>query len=510
MKKHTPISVETDGVQYRRTSTGRILLATTSALSLGCLTTVIGYISYAASLGFGISIILIGTLMTMARLFDGVTDPLISLLIDKTNTRFGKIRIAMIIGWVLEVVSMYCLFIWAGGENGSVWIFIPLYLLFYIGYTFQNMAHSMIPPVLTNDPKQRPIVSVVSTMYTSIITILASILVTMILLPRFGNQYTLDLLRTVAKLMIVGSGIFMILSVIGISPIDKPENFVASEEKQKKIGWKEMISLLKENRALQCFIFAATSDKLALNVTGQAVIGTLLYGVVIGNMGLSAIINMIAIIPALIFAFFAAKYTGKNGSVKSVTLWTRVSIYVSLAIAALLIVGGTTPILYNRLLLIGFAVLTFAQNALRIVVSTATSAMQADVIDYEAYRSGRYMPGTVTGVYSLIDKLVSSLGAVIATFCISLIGYRTAAPQPTDSKTLPVLVVCIAVCYGLPILGWVCTLIAMKKTPLSKEKMIEVQASIAALKQQNQAEEAEAGIAAAGLTELTEEVSVED
>lgn len=33
--------------------------------------------------------------------------------------------------------------------------------------------------------------------------------------------------------------------------------------------------------------------------------------------------------------------------------------------------------------------------------------------------------------------------------------------------------------YGLPILGWICTLVAMKFSPISKERMVEVQRSIA-------------------------------
>ena len=36
--------------------------------------------------------------------------------------------------------------------------------------------------------------------------------------------------------------------------------------------------------------------------------------------------------------------------------------------------------------------------------------------------------------------------------------------------------------FGMPIIGWVCTLIAMKWYPLTKEKMIEVQQHNAALR----------------------------
>jgi hypothetical protein len=244
------------------------------------------------------------------------------------------------------------------------------------------------------------------------------------------------------------------------------------------IKGKDMLDLLKNNKALQCFIFAATSDKLAMNIAGQSVITTLLYGIIIGNVRIGAIMNMVAIFPALIFSVFGGKYTGKHGSAKGVAFWSQVSIYVNLAFVIVLLFAGTTPIVASAPLLILFIVLTMLQNGLKVVDSTATTSMLADVVDYEAYRSGRYMPGVVAGVYSLVDKVVSSLGAVIATFCISLIGYTATIPQPTDPKTMPVVIMGILVVYVLPVLGWICTLIAMKKTPISKEKMVEIQKTI--------------------------------
>ena len=42
----------------------------------------------------------------------------------------------------------------------------------------------------------------------------------------------------------------------------------------------------------------------------------------------------------------------------------------------------------------------------------------------------------------------------------------------------------LALTYGLPILGWICTLVALKYSPLSKEKMVEVQKNIQDKKEQ--------------------------
>ena len=476
--------INTDGVQYRKVSNARLILAMSHAASIGCFTSAIGYVSYAANLGFGIPILLVGTLMTISRIFDGITDPLVSLLVDRVNTKFGKLRIFMSMGWLLESVSIMALYQWACGKGHSVLLFMVLYLLYYIGYTMQNMAGQMISPVITNDPKQRPMVGVWNTIYTYIIAIVTSMAVAVVLLPRFGNEYTLELMGIVAKLMVAISFLFLVLCMIGISPIDRPENFVKSESQH--VSPKTMLNLIAHNSALQRFVIAATSDKLAMQISNQAIISTVLYGIIVGNMAFSAFLNMVAIIPSFIFAFVSAKYTGKHGSRDSITFWTRISIYVNLMFVLLMFFSAHTAIAAHPVAMVAFVVLTLLANGLRVAVSTGTSSMLADVVDYEAARSGNYMPGTVSGVYGFIDKLVSSLGALIATACVAMIGYTTTAPQPTDSKTMPIVIMGTFLVYVVPIIGWVLTLIALKNTPITKEEMVEVQKKIADLKREEE------------------------
>ena len=106
----------------------------------------------------------------------------------------------------------------------------------------------------------------------------------------------------------------------------------------------------------------------------------------------------------------------------------------------------------------------------------------ADIIDYELDRSGRYVPAVVTGTYSLIDKLISSFSAIIATGAVALIGYTTTMPQPGDEATPAIFWMTMAVYFGLPILGWICTIVAMKFCHLDRAEMVEVQKRIEAKK----------------------------
>ena len=111
--------------------------------------------------------------------------------------------------------------------------------------------------------------------------------------------------------------------------------------------------------------------------------------------------------------------------------------------------------------------------------TTAASSFMADIIDYELDRSGKYVPAVVTGTGSLIDKLISSFSALIATGAVALIGYTQTVPQPEDASTPAIFWMTMGIYFGLPLLGWVVTLVAMRYCTLDKEEMVKVQKRIA-------------------------------
>ena len=51
--------------------------------------------------------------------------------------------------------------------------------------------------------------------------------------------------------------------------------------------------------------------------------------------------------------------------------------------------------------------------------------MVADCSDYETYRSGQYVPGIMGTLFSLVDKLESSLESTIVCFFFAMIGIQT-------------------------------------------------------------------------------------
>ena len=482
---------EIDGVQYRRAKLWQIILVAFNAFNGMAMYFLIGLASYSASIGYGIATLVVGGLLTFTRIFDAITDPLLAFLYDRVNTPFGKVRPLMLLGWAIQSAGVLLMFNFCSSKGHGIPVFLACYMLYVIGYTIVNMTAQTLPALLTNDPKQRPTVGVWQTALNYITPMALNIVVYTKLMPAFGGSFNQAFLNTVTWVCVGISFVGVVLVCIGISAYDKPENFKGIG-KRERLKFKDMWDVLKNNKPLQSYIISASSDKIAQQASSASIVRTMLNGILIGNMGLATTLSMIGMFPSIIFAILGARYAGKHGNKESIVAWTRYSIYANIAMIAFFIVTrftvGTTAISNSLIFKILFIVLTFAVNGFAMGVTTANTGFMADLIDYELDRGGKYIPAVVSGTYSLVDKIVSSFSAAIATGCVALIGYTTTMPQPTDEATSGVFWMTMFLRYGLAVLGFICTLLAMRKCKLGRAEMVEVQKRIADKKAEAQTE----------------------
>lgn len=478
MFKKKPTASEIDGVQYRRAKTWQIILCSCNALLGLTVYSLIGMASYSASIGYGIATAAVGVILTGTRIFDAITDPLVAFLYDRVNTRFGKVRILLVVGYLIEALALWLMFDALSGKGFGIVMFTLLYMLYVVGMTINNMTVQTMNPILSNDPQQRPTIGVWNTIFNYCVPMVFSIVLNAVLLPMCGGTYNQQFLSAAVLMVILIGGIGTVLTCIGISGFDKPETF-ESIGKRHHLKFKDMIDVLKNNRPLQCYIAANASDKVAQQVASQSIIGTMLFGIIIGNMALSSILSVISMLPSIIFAMFGARYAGKHGSRKGIVTWSTVCMAVAVVMIVYFAVIDPTKIASPGPIMIIYVLLNLAFNGAKMCVTTSSTAFMADVIDYELYRSGQFVPAVVSGTYSLLDKLISSFGALIATGAVALLGYTTTMPQPGDPCTTPLFWMTMFLYFGLPILGWIVSLMAMRVCDLDKARMVEIQKAIA-------------------------------
>ncbi|MCI8541840.1 MAG: sugar transporter [Lachnospiraceae bacterium] len=484
MMSKKPTASELDGVQYRKAKLWQIILYACNGLVGMSVYSLINLASYSASIGYGVTTIAIGYILTCTRILDGVTDPLLAFVYDRVNTRFGKLRVLLIAGYLVEALGLLCMFV-LFSSKGFGWIaFTLFYIVYVIGYTITNMTAQTIPAIMSNDPRQRPTIGVWTTAFNYLVPMIMMMVLNMVLLPRFGGEYNQSFLSAACMVCLVMAALGTVLVCIGVTEFDRPEYF-AGLKKKEPLKLKDMAEVLAHNRPLQCYIASNASDKIAQQTASQAVITTLLFGIVIGNMGISTLLTVISMIPSILFAAVGAKYAGKHGSRKAIVTWTWISMGISLITLGFFIIIDTSQIaVMMSPAMILYVLLTLAQNGSNMCITTANTSFMADTIDYELDRSGRYVPAVVTGTYSLIDKIITAFSATVAAGAVAILGYTTTMPQPGETCTSAIFWVTMAVKFGLPVFGWICTLVAMRFCGLDKEEMVNVQKRIAEKKEQ--------------------------
>lgn len=457
-------------------------------------------LSYVATFGENI-LGLIGfasVMVTVMRLFDAITDPIIGSLMDKTSTRFGKFRPFMVIGNVIMAVSVLILYICTPAiPKELLWArylaFTLLYMIWVIGYTFQTSVTRAAQAVLTNDPNQRPLFTIFNTVGS-----LAGMGVMQFIGPilagdGFFGDYNASWFAVMTPIGIAVSIVLTILAIIGIWQKDN-EKYFGLGGKQERVKIKEYVQIVKTNKPLQRLMVAGGGCKLALSIATNVTVLCMLYGAMMGNYdGLYLPMMVLGYVFSAPFFLLTVRTAQKHGQKRSLMTYITVALLCYVGVLALLLLwkqgdpnwnlsfladGKLNINLYTILFLLFFGVGYGAYYS----TADMPIPMVADCADYETYRSGKFIPGIMGTLFSLVDKLVSSLSSTVVFVAVSFIGYvglpTKATPYMEGMNWVVIALFCL-----VPMCAWLLTLLAMRGYELDGQRLKTIQAVNAARKQ---------------------------
>lgn len=109
---------------------------------------------------FGISAAAAGLLLLIVRLSDGVTDVIMGMIADRTETRWGKFRPWIL--WSTPVLALFMILAFTTpelNETGKlVWAYVT-YIGLILAYTANNVPYSALMGVMTPDHQERSVLS---------------------------------------------------------------------------------------------------------------------------------------------------------------------------------------------------------------------------------------------------------------------------------------------------------------------------------------------------------------
>ena len=479
-------------------------------------------LSFIATFGnkvLGLAMVFASFMVTGMRVFDAITDPIIGALMDKTDGKFGKFRPFMVIGNAIMAVSVILLYMVTPLVPASMlWLryalFILLYAVWVIGYTFQTSVTRSAQPVLTGDPKQRPLFTIFNTIGSLAGMGVMQVLGMVIASDGIAGDYNAKWFAIMTPIGITISVGLTILAIIGIWEKDRTEYFGLGG-KQEQVKASEYVKIIRGNKPLQRLMVAGGGCKLALAVATNLTVLCMLYGamtqfgVTTNEAGelvsqnrydtLNAVMMVLGYVFSAPFFLLTVRTSQKYGQKKSLMTYVAVALLCYVGVLVLLALWRYGDPTWNLSLFEG----KFLKPDFRITINLYTVLfilffgvgygayyatadmpipMVADCADYETYRSGKFIPGIMGTLFSLVDKLVSSLASTIVSIALLFIGISDlptkATPYAEGMQWVVIALFCV-----VPMLAWAATLLTMRKYELDGDRIKVINAVNSARKQ---------------------------
>ena len=392
----------------------------------------------------------VGTIMMISRVFDGISDIIMGVIVDRTHSRFGKARpwiLRMCIPFAISGVLMFSVPASWSSTPKLVYVFITYNLVSTIIYTAINVPYSALNALMTQDPYERSVLSIFRNLLATAGTLTINTF-TLPLVEYFGNNAS-----AWTKTFIVFG--FVSIAAFLCTFFGTKERVRANEAGEQKV---------EENVPFITGIKALFKNKYWIMMTGMLALFFLMYSVnggatvyyakdILGDKNLVSTINGIFNIVQILGMFFIAMLVKKFGKRNVFSLGLILDI---IGMLVLNFSGGSMPVIVVSSVIRGIG------NA----CGGATMwAMVSDTIDYGEWKTGYRTEGLVNSACSFGYKIGNGIGSALLGVILEVGGYvGNAAAQTASALTS------IRICFvWIPIAVYVCGLIIMKFYHLDKE-----------------------------------------
>jgi len=464
-----------DRIVYKQTKVWQIGFFTLNNTAVNIYYMMMLYIAYFASGVLALSVALVSGLIAVMMVLDGVSDPVIGYFVDRSRGRFGKFRPFMILGNLMMAFSLVLMYLSQSLNSGQLLLFIIAYTVFVIGYSSQFCITRAAQSMLANDPKQRPIFSGFDMVFNVILYVGVTMAVSNYLVPKHGG-FTDTMFNELFFFTAITAGICTLLAVIGIWQKDHIQ-YLSLPKKPEKIKLRDCWKILRENRNVQMLMITCGSDKLFSNITQNAVVTIMIYGIISGDFALSGQMNMFVFLPSMVISLLCVRFARKKGQKEALLLGTYGGIIFTVLIFLLFLIGDPRTLSFTNwgTFTVLFMIFLAARGGFMSINNSIAVPMVADCVDYETARSGRYAPGMIGAMFSFADKVITSLNTIIIAGLLIVIGFYDNFPTVDTPYSNALFWVAMMLFCGLPIFGWIISIICLRFYSLDSENMAKIQ-----------------------------------
>ncbi|MDC7124985.1 MAG: glycoside-pentoside-hexuronide (GPH):cation symporter [Spirochaetales bacterium] len=405
----------------------------------------------------GINAAAVGGLFLVSRFIDAVTDPVMGMIADRSNSKMGKYRPWVIVGAPILGFLVVLLFSSPNFSAGAKLVYVYVtYILYSLVSTVVNIPYHSLTPVLSEDSDQRTVIATAKQLLGQVgfaVVMVGAIPITTAL---GGDARAWQLYAFICAVLITLS---FYICAWGAKKHDTPEVYKknAVNGSDEKISLKEQFQLIYKNKDVLMLMIAFGTDMIAY--ASANAVNMYYFKYAVGRPDLIPLTSGVGLLIGIAVSFTIPFLSKKFG--KKVIFMT--------ASATLMVVSSVLFFIpFTSINLIIAQAIVYA--GLGPFTGVVGWAMLADCVDYGEWITGKRGAGTVSSQLTFINKLGMAIGGMLAGVILACVGYVAGQEQTPE-----VLNAIAGVKAFFPALGYICSLISMSFYPITKdfyEKMI--------------------------------------
>ena len=413
---------------------------------------------------------LAGLALSIGRVFDAFSDPIVGSLSDRTRTRFGRRRPYMFVGAILLFATMAFFFRNPHLTNQTalfIWAAVGYTMLAAVAYTLVNIPYSSLTPELTQDYNERTSLNGYRFTFAIVGTLLGAGAALPLIQAVSGativdNKWVGDPSNGYAVMGIVFGAAMAITALVTVISVKETTAHI----ERPKGGFKNIVKGYLSTFTNKPFLLILLP--WTLNITGVTIMSTVLqyYFTNVRNesdkVTLAMLILLVVAIACIPVWTAISKRIGKK--------WSFVIGMIEIAVCIMLIfiVGPQASLgtLYALIALCGIGFSTGYALPWSII---------PDAIDYDFLKTGENREGLYYGIWTFSSKLGQALSALIIGALLSLTKYDgTMVLQNPEAQFV------IRLLFGpIGALFYVAAAIVLVFYPITAEKHAEIRRQIA-------------------------------
>ena len=371
----------------------------------------------------GLNAGIVGTLMAVSKIFDGVTDVFFGNMIDRTRSKMGKARPWMLwpyIGNVVCLIACFAIPMEWGQTAQYAFFFIAYTMLNAIFFTANNIAYGALTALITKNEHERVQMGSLRFIFAFATSLIIQAVTVNSVSALGGDAQGWKWIAVIYALIGLAVNTFSVFSVKEL-PESELEHNKDTETPSEKIGYIETAKLLFSNKyfILICGIYL-------LSHISNAFVGIGIYFMtyVMGDANLLGTFASFTNIPMIIGLLIAPTVIQKMNGMYKVNLFGYAFATVCRILVIVSAYFGSVPmmLLFTALTNIGMSPMQGDLNALI-----------ASCSEYTYLTKGKRVDGSMFSCTSLGVKIGGGLGTAITGILLDASGYVNAAAVQSAS-----------------------------------------------------------------------------